>query len=53
MQKHNSTIDTSTERFRLVDSAKKYGIDFEAHDALNDARATALCYKAMLQEKKG
>ena len=32
---------------KLVDCAKYYGYSFDAHDALNDARATAYCYTQM------
>lgn len=35
---------------KLQEVAGRYGYGFEAHDALNDARATAYCYKAFVED---
>lgn len=35
---------------RLADVAHIYGYQYEAHDSLNDARATAFCYLAFREE---
>ena len=33
---------------KLVDCARSYGYEFDAHDALEDARATAFCFRALI-----
>lgn len=35
---------------RLEDCARYYGYNFRPHDALGDARATAYCFKALLND---
>lgn len=35
---------------KLVDCARHYGYAFDPHDALEDARATAYCFRALLAE---
>lgn len=40
--------DMADGKHRLVDCAKHFGYEFKAHDALEDARATAYCFQKML-----
>lgn len=37
---------------KLSVCAKHYGYEFNAHDALEDAKATAYCYRALLRDNK-
>lgn len=37
----------------LEECARYYGVTFEPHDALEDARATLACFKRMVKDKEG
>lgn len=42
----------TTGRSRLVDCARRYGYEYEAHGALADARATAFCFRQINRDPK-
>lgn len=39
-------------RIKLVDCARWYGISFEPHSSLADARATLGCYRGLIAERE-
>ena len=48
MAMYKSIAEKVGDRYRLVDCAEHYGYRFEAHDSLNDCKATLYCYKKII-----